>query len=286
MLIDWFTVGAQVLNFLILVWLMKRFLYKPILKAIEAREKLVQGQLSDAAAMKAEAKKDQDQFQSKNAAFDQERAALLSKATSDAKAESQKLMDDARKAADILQAKRIEAMATDANNLNQSIKRRAQEEVFAIARKTLTDLAAANLEERIGAVFIEHLRAMDGSAKKVLGQALTTDTEPATVRSTFALSDEQRAAIQKALNETFSAAIRLRFETTPELVSGIELTSNGQKIEWSIAGYLTAMEADLSQLLKNQAQTGQSKDTLPETNKITNSDPKLAPQQQDSEHAA
>jgi len=38
MLIDWFTVVAQVINFLILVWLMKRFLYKPILNAIAARE--------------------------------------------------------------------------------------------------------------------------------------------------------------------------------------------------------------------------------------------------------
>ena len=37
MLIDWFTVGAQALNFIILVWLLKRFLYKPILDAIDAR---------------------------------------------------------------------------------------------------------------------------------------------------------------------------------------------------------------------------------------------------------
>ena len=41
MLIDGFTVGAQVLNFLILVWLMKRFLYQPILDAIDAREQRI-----------------------------------------------------------------------------------------------------------------------------------------------------------------------------------------------------------------------------------------------------
>ena len=50
MLIDWFTVGAQALNFLILVWLMKHFLYKPILNAIDAREKLIATELADAAA--------------------------------------------------------------------------------------------------------------------------------------------------------------------------------------------------------------------------------------------
>jgi hypothetical protein len=57
MLIDWFTVGAQALNFLILVWLMKRFLYKPILHAIDAREKRIAAELADADAKKAEAKR-------------------------------------------------------------------------------------------------------------------------------------------------------------------------------------------------------------------------------------
>ena len=60
MLIDWFTVGAQALNFLILVWLMKRFLYKPILAAIDAREKRIAAELADADAKKAEAQKERD----------------------------------------------------------------------------------------------------------------------------------------------------------------------------------------------------------------------------------
>ena len=49
MLIDWFTVGAQAVNFLVLVWLLRRFLYRPILKAIDAREKRIADQLADAA---------------------------------------------------------------------------------------------------------------------------------------------------------------------------------------------------------------------------------------------
>ena len=88
MLIDWFTVGAQALNFLILVWLLKRFLYKPILNAIDAREKRIAAELADADAKKAEAQKERDEFQHKNEEFDQQRAALLSKATDEAKAEA------------------------------------------------------------------------------------------------------------------------------------------------------------------------------------------------------
>src|SRR5450755_4036363 len=99
MLIDWFTVCAQALNFLILVWLMKHFLYKPVLAAIDTREKLIASELADAAAKKTEAQKDRDDFQRKNAEFNQQRAALLSKATDEAKVERQRLMDEARMAA-------------------------------------------------------------------------------------------------------------------------------------------------------------------------------------------
>ena len=102
MLINWFTVLAQAVNFLILVWLLKRFLYKPILHAIDEREKGIAAQLAEAKAKKAEVKKDRDTFQHKNEAFDQERATLLKKATEEAAAERQRLLDEARKDADAL----------------------------------------------------------------------------------------------------------------------------------------------------------------------------------------
>ena len=120
MLIDWFTVGAQALNFIILVWLMKRFLYKPILNAVDARERRIAAELADADAKEAEAQKERDEFRRKNEEFDQQRAALLSKATEEAKAERQRLLDDARKAADALSAKRQEALKSDAHNLKSS----------------------------------------------------------------------------------------------------------------------------------------------------------------------
>jgi F-type H+-transporting ATPase subunit b len=252
MLIDWFTVGAQALNFLILVWLMKRFLYQPILRAIDAREKRVAAEIADADAKRAEAKRERDEFQHKNEEFDKERAALLSKATDEAKAERGRLLDEARKAADALGAKRMESLRKEARSLSQAISRRTQEEVFAIARRALTDLATTSLEDRLGEVFTRRLGEMDGAAKAGLGQALKTAREPALVRSAFELPAEPRAGIQNALNEAFSAEIRVRFETAPDLVSGIELTTNGQRVGWSIADYLASMERGVGELLKEK----------------------------------
>jgi F-type H+-transporting ATPase subunit b len=253
MLIDWFTVGAQALNFLVLVWLMKRFLYKPILDAIDVREKRIAGELADAAAKTTEAQKERDEFQQKNGEFDRQRTALLSKATDEAKAEGQRLLGETRKAAESLRIGQQEALKSEAHNLNQAIARRAQQEVFAITRKALTDLATVSLEERMGEVFTRRLREMNGKAKECVAGALKSASEPALLRSTFDLPAEQRAAIQNALNETFASEVRIRFETAPDLVSGIELTTNGQKVAWSIADYLVSLERGVGELLNKQA---------------------------------
>ncbi len=252
--INWFTVVAQVINFLILVWLLKRFLYKPILHAIDEREKGIATLLADAEAKKTEAHKESEDYQHKNEAFDQERSALLKKATDASNAERQRLLGEARKDADALRANRQEALRNEQRNLSQDIIRWSQKEVFAITRKTLVDLASASLEERMAAVFVQRLRALTGAAKEQLDAALKGTTQSARVRSAFDLPPEQHATIQKALNETFSADIHIQFETTPELVSGIELSANGQKVAWSIADYLASLEKSAGALLHEDAQ--------------------------------
>ena len=252
MLIDWFTVGAQVVNFLVLVWLLKRYLYKPILDAIDAREARIAHELAGADAKKTEAQKEHDDFKHKNEVFDQQRAALLSKAKDEALTERKRLIEEARKAADALSVKRRESLRNDARTLNKSIGARATQEVFAIARKTLKDLATATLEERVAAVFTDRLRELDGKEKSVVAAAIKTATEPALIRSAFDLPHEQRAAIQAALDETFASDVRIRFETAPELISGIEFTAGGQKVAWSIDDYLDGLEAGVTALLDDK----------------------------------
>lgn len=253
MLIDWFTVGAQALNFLILVWLLKRFLYKPILNALDAREDRIASELADADAKRAEAEKQRNEFQQRNEKFDQQRDELLSQAKDEVKAERQRLLEEARQAAEDLRAKREDALKREQQNLHDEISRRTQEEVFAIAGKALKDLAGIGLEERISEVFAHRLRSLDGESKKGLAKALETSSEPAIVRSAFELPPEQMAAIQQALNETFSDEFPIRFETSPAVISGVEISVNGRKVAWSIADYLASLDRSIAELLKEQS---------------------------------
>ena len=250
MLIDWFTVAAQALNFVILVWLMKRFAYQPILDAIDAREKRIAAAIANADAVEAKAHEERDEFQRKNEDLEQQRAALIAQATKDAQAERERLLGEARQAADALAARRQEALLADAQRLDAALVRRTQQEVFGSARKTLADLASASLEARVVDAFARRLRGLDGPAREALAKALATATGPALVRSAFDLPADQRSGVQTAINETFSADVALRFETAPDLVAGIELSANGQKVAWNISGYLASLKQGVEELVQ------------------------------------
>jgi F-type H+-transporting ATPase subunit b len=253
MLIDWFTVVAQLVNFLILVWLLKRFLYKPILDAIDARETRIGKALAEADTKMQRAEEQREQLQKKNEQLDQQRDELLSKARQEAKAERARLLDEARQAADALRAKRQDALAREQASLNEEITRRAGEEVLAIARKTLIDLAGTSLEERISEAFTRRLRELDAGAREGLAKALNASSGPVLVRSAFELPSEQRAAIRQALGETVSADIEVRFEAAPGVIGGIELSANGRKVAWSIAAYLGSLKKAVGDLLSEEA---------------------------------
>lgn len=252
MLIDWLTVIAQVLNFLILVWLLKHFLYKPILSAIDAREKKIEAELADADAKEADAQKEKDEFKRKNEELDQQQATLFKKVKDEVKAERQRLLEDARKEASDFRSKQQEALRNDVQNLNQSISRRVQQEVFAVTRKALKDLAGTSLEERTVDVFAQKLRELKGEEKEQLTSTLSASTSPVLVRTAFDLPQAQRDLIIRTIKETLDIEIQAKFETAPDLISGIELTTNGQKVAWSIAGYLTSLEERVDELLKEQ----------------------------------
>jgi F-type H+-transporting ATPase subunit b len=250
MLIDWFTVVSQLLNFLILVWLMKRFLYKPILNAIETREKKINDKVSSAENEKKEAKQLKEDYQKKNDNFDSEREKLLKQAKEEVQTEREEMLDDVQKETDDLRKKSQKSLQTEQEKISEDIHLQAQSEIFSIARKTLADLAGVKLEEQMTVVLIKRLKGMDDNKKNEFKLALKESTQPAVVRSAFELSDSQKNEIQESIKDIFEVNDPLSFVTTPSLISGIEITVNGRRVTWSIDDYLDALKNNISSIFK------------------------------------
>jgi F-type H+-transporting ATPase subunit b len=259
MKIDWFTVIAQIINFIVLIWLLKRFLYKPILKAIDERENKIAAQIKDAEVKDAKAKKEQAEFAKKNETFDQEKKGLMDKAVAETNKEKEKLLEAARNEATELRSKLDNSLKEMQENLNRDIAQKTQQEVFAIARKTLADLASLSLEEQSANIFIKRLHDLKKEEKQQFIEAFKAGSNSILVQSAFDLPKKQQTDIQSAVNEILGIKTQFQFKNVPEIISGIELTSNGYKLAWSISAYLKSLQKDISETLNNKTMKDETK---------------------------
>jgi F-type H+-transporting ATPase subunit b len=250
MLINWFTVGAQALNFIVLVWLLRRFLYKPVLSAIDAREKRIAGEVADADRQKKENQALHEELQAEKQALDEGRQALIAKAKLEAKSEHERLLNEARREADALLVEQRAAMLNGSAKLCQELAQLAAAESINIARAALKNLAGMDLEQRINEVFMRRLREMDAKTKESMRTALEKPNSEPRVSSSFALSEGEKAAIQAALNETCATDVRLRFDVSSKGISGIDLYAEGQRLSWTLADYLNTLEEKALVLLR------------------------------------
>ena len=246
MLIDWFTVCAQAINFLVLVWLLKRYLYKPVLAAIETREKKVAGRIRDAETHEAKAQTAGEELRKRNEAFDHEREALMRKAAEEGAAERQRLIESARQDSELLRVKLTQSLAAERAELGRQLSLRTQAEVFALTRKALSELAGASLEGRVIEVLIDRLRQMP--EQQGLALAGATAARDARVRSAHDPSPAERTKLEAAIRERLGARTVISFETAPELVCGTEISVDGVKFAWSVADYLSTLAQDTTAL--------------------------------------
>lgn len=259
MQIDWFTVIAQIINFLILVGLLKRFLYKPILNAIEERENKINSQLEHAESKEEEAQKEKEEFTQKNEDFEDKKKELMKKAEEESEEKRQKLLEEARKEANEFRSKLKKSSEEIQESISQEIEQKMQHEVFAITRKTLSDLASLNLEEQAVKVFIKRLNELNEDEQKEFLEAFKSTSDPLMVRSAFDLPSKQKTEIENTIDEVLGTETHFEYKTAPELVSGIELTANGFKLSWSISEYLNSLEKSLSETIKEKSKTESEK---------------------------
>jgi F-type H+-transporting ATPase subunit b len=253
-LINWFTVIAQIVNFVILVFLLKYFLYDRIVKAMDEREQRIQLQLKEAEAKKQEAGKEAEAFRAKNSDFDEKREEMLSRAKEEAEARRKELTEEARQAVTKQRSVWLEAIQRDKKSFVQDLRKMAGSQVYTIARKAFRDLADEDVEQRTINAFLVHLNAMSKKTREAIATSIKESGNELIVRSAFEMPPKMREKITGSLRRKIADGIEIRYEAAPELIMGVELTIRGHKIAWSLEDYLDTLEEHALQALETEAQ--------------------------------
>lgn len=248
MLIDWFTVIAQIVNFLILVWLLKRFLYKRILDAIAARENGIAAGLAEAEAKEKEAGRQLALYRENLSGIERAREEMLAQARADAESMRATMLDSARQQVRALDAQWKEVLDREREAFLVDLRRRAAGRILDIARRTVAGLAGVEVERCAAEMFLEKVRSLDGDCWKHIGHGAVS------VRSTCELSAELRDRIRGAIGARVETPVTVTFERAEGIGLGLELRANGWQIGWNSESYLEALEDDLMRALEPGAE--------------------------------
>lgn len=241
MRLDWSTLALQLVNFAILVWLLQRFLYRPILRVVDARRAALEGKRADAARAELTARQQLSDLQAQRAGLAGERAAALAKAEE----ESRQLLITARAHAQ----RETEALMKEARRTLARERERAQDE----ARSAALDLAAEMARRALGEIpeslrvqawlerihrHIESLPATELS--ELSGELAGGGTLRVVTAWPVGTQEEWRTKLRAALG----CDITVAFETAPQLIGGAELRFPHAKLTFSIQGVIAALQEE------------------------------------------
>lgn len=257
MQVDWFTVVAEIGNFLILVYLLKRFLYGPIVRIIDEREQKIDTWLKEAEKKREQAEGEADRYQREIQRLQARREEMLDQAKEEAEAQRKKLLQAAREEVDRTQARWQEAIQQERESLLRELSKQVMQQSTEVARRALADLANAPLGEQMVEAFIRHLQGLTAEDKEKIASSIRESGGEAILRSAFVLPEETQKKLIGALRDKMFEGNRLtvRFEVSPELIAGIELEVRGYQVAWTVESYLQSLEERVAQALKGRMAT-------------------------------
>jgi len=254
--IDWFIFFAQIVNFLILMGLLWRFLYRPVMKAMSERERRIAHRLEEAEQKKREAEHETRTYREKVDDLEERREQLLAEAKQDAEQQKKQLVKQIREEVDEKKARWFESIEDEKEAFFRELHHRLEGQLVSALNRILGDLADETMETRVVEKFLRRLR--ETKEQEQLDEALQASDGPIEVATAFDLAHEHEEKIKSAVKSRLQKKGEVTFVRSEDLICGVELRTDGRKIGWSINSYLEDLEDDLAQVFHRETEQDDS----------------------------
>ena len=248
MSIDWVTVLAQIANFLVLLWLLKRFLYRPILDGIDAREAQISKRMAAAEQAQQEAKAAESQYIKQRAQLVTEHDALLEKALAATEDQRDDLLAAARVKLEQEQQDWRKHLEHERQAFNTRLQQSGSDALLRLTRKALHDLADETLEDAIVRHIGKQLQPMVGELRQA-----AAGSKKAQVTTRDALAQDAQALLQSEVQQ-WLPDVALSFATDAQQAPGLIMQVGGAQVAWTTDSYMD----ELAQLLTQHASSAAS----------------------------
>jgi F-type H+-transporting ATPase subunit b len=230
--IDWWTLALEAINFLILVWLLQRFLYKPVMGIVARRRKEMDAALAEAEEARRQTEAEATAYREKIAAAETERLDLIRDARAQIDEERSKVLAEARQEADGLLSKQRQAIADERTSAFENLREGAADLAVSLATTLLREATSGSVAE----TFLERLcrrfvELPDAEKARLLGPA----TEPGVLRvDTYpVLTKAEQRRWRERLSEIIGDRWTIEFDADANLVAGVRMYFPAASLEIS-----------------------------------------------------
>jgi F-type H+-transporting ATPase subunit b len=219
--LSWSTFLLEIINFLVLVWILKRFLYKPVLDVIARRRAGIEKTLADAKALQAEAQSLREQYEQRLTRWEEERKQARAQLQGELEGERARRMQELE---ELLAREREKAKVVEQRELTETLRRNeatALTQGARFASRLLGYASGPELETRLLELLLEQLDALPDQQREALRAGIHAPVGDVVVTSAFPLTEADRMRLAKALATALGIESSPRYEEDPELLSGL-----------------------------------------------------------------
>ena len=228
--LNWSTFVIEIINFLVLVWILKRFLYQPVLDAVARRRAAIEKQLAEAQQHHVDAEELKRRYENRLSDWEQERLQAIEKLNNELEnnrvLQLEKLKQELAKEAEKIQVMR----ARQEKQKTSEIEQRALSQSAEFASRLLSVAAGPELENRLFDLLLEGIACMPEEQINVLDKKTSDAPEFIRVTSAYSLTADKRDKLEADLISVTGLSLPVHYEVDTTLLAGLEIIIG----DWSL----------------------------------------------------
>ena len=247
MRINWFEIIAQIINFFVILFILQKLLYKPVINAMAERQRRIQELQSEADEKMEDAEKLIIEYNKKIADMDSEKRDVLDAARQEAQEKGYKLLEDYKKEAENKRMAYLKEVEDEKENFIDSLKVNLGQGAVKIASNILNTVSSKELEEEVFNIFIENLKNLNDNIQDI---GILAEESRLNLYSVEELSRDEKQIIEDVLREQIKNLEKIYYKTDRDLILGYELNLGSYTVHTNIKNYLNKIEEEIIKNLK------------------------------------
>ena len=232
--LNWSTFLLEILNFLVLVWILKRFLYQPVLDVIARRRVAIENRLAEAEQLHTDADALKDQYENRLSSWQQERQQAMDKLRHEIEANRFQQLGDLKQELAQEEEKIRVAGVRKEKQLLREIEQRALHQAAEFASRLLAEAAGPELENRLFDLLLDGLSTMPDDQISALGSKWGELPERILVSSAYVLADDKRHRLEETLSRVTGLSVPVHYEQEAELLAGLNITIDAWVLQLNV----------------------------------------------------